>query len=108
MNTNNEGLRLFHPGEEPSEPGALVLGRLQNGSLPNVAPGDLEVVLTAWHSATERLQKTHEILCGEVRRLTGELAAKNRELARKNRLADLGQMASHVAHEVRNGLSPVT
>ena len=33
---------------------------------------------------------------------------KNRELARKNRLADLGQMASHVAHEVRNNLVPVT
>ena len=28
--------------------------------------------------------------------------------ARKNRLADLGQMASHVAHEVRNNLVPVT
>jgi signal transduction histidine kinase len=33
---------------------------------------------------------------------------KNRELARKNRLADLGQMASHVAHEVRNNLVPAT
>jgi signal transduction histidine kinase len=40
--------------------------------------------------------------------LSDELEAKNRELARKNRLADLGQMASHVAHEVRNGLAPVT
>jgi signal transduction histidine kinase len=29
-------------------------------------------------------------------------------VARKNRLADLGQMASHVAHEVRNNLVPVT
>jgi signal transduction histidine kinase len=29
-------------------------------------------------------------------------------LARKNRLADLGQMASHVAHEVRNNLVPVS
>ncbi len=42
-----------------------------------------------------------------MRRLTNELETKNRELARKNRLADLGQMASHVAHEVRNGLAPV-
>jgi signal transduction histidine kinase len=54
------------------------------------------------------LQKTHETLRDEVRRLSDELKTKNRELARKNRLADLGQMASHVAHEVRNGLAPIT
>ena len=69
---------------------------------------ELEVVLAAWHEATARLQKTHESLRDEVRRLTRELEVKNRELARKNRLADLGQMASHVAHEVRNSLAPVT
>lgn len=69
---------------------------------------DLEMVLDAWYTATDRLQKTHEILRDEVRRLSDELATKNRELARKSRLADLGQMASHVAHEVRNGLAPVT
>ncbi len=69
---------------------------------------DLETVLAAWHTATLRLEKTHEALRAEVQHLTAELAAKNRELARKNRLADLGQMASHVAHEVRNNLVPVT
>ncbi|MBM3998525.1 MAG: sensor histidine kinase [Planctomycetes bacterium] len=69
---------------------------------------DLETVLGAWHDATERLQRTHETLRAEVRRLTRELEIKNRELARKNRLADLGQMASHVAHEVRNNLVPIT
>lgn len=69
---------------------------------------DLEVVLAAWQEATTRLEQTHEALRGEVRRLTDELEIKNRELARKNRLADLGQMASHVAHEVRNNLVPVT
>jgi signal transduction histidine kinase len=40
--------------------------------------------------------------------LTDELERKNRELARKNRLADLGRVSSHVAHEVRNSLVPVT
>jgi signal transduction histidine kinase len=69
---------------------------------------DLQTVLTAWNDATLRLEQTHEALREEVHRLTGELEAKNRELARKNRLADLGQMASHVAHEVRNNLVPVT
>jgi two-component system, sensor histidine kinase FlrB len=69
---------------------------------------DLEEVLEAWHTATLRLERTHETLCGEVARLTRELEVKNCELARKNRLADLGQMASHVAHEVRNNLVPVS
>jgi signal transduction histidine kinase len=68
---------------------------------------DLQMILEAWNTATQRLQGTHELLRAEVKRLTDELEAKNRELARKNRLADLGQMASHVAHEVRNGLVPM-
>src|SRR6185369_5146053 len=69
---------------------------------------DLEAVLNAWHTATLRLERTHETLFAEVARLNNELEIKNRELARKNRLADLGQMASHVAHEVRNNLVPVS
>lgn len=69
---------------------------------------ELHAVLSAWHGATDRLRETHETLRREVRRLTDELEIKNRELARKNRLADLGQMASHVAHEVRNSLVPLT
>jgi signal transduction histidine kinase len=69
---------------------------------------DLGTVLAAWHTATLRLERTHETLCAEVARLNKELELKNRELARKNRLADLGQMASHVAHEVRNNLVPVS
>ena len=72
------------------------------------ASSELDRVLVAWNTATDRLQKTHEVLREEVRRLTTELEFKNRELARKNRLADLGQVATHVAHEVRNGLAPVT
>jgi signal transduction histidine kinase len=72
------------------------------------ANADLEAVLAAWHAATVRLEQTHESLRDEVRRLTDELELKNRALARKNRLADLGQMASHIAHEVRNNLVPLT
>jgi signal transduction histidine kinase len=68
----------------------------------------LETVLAAWHAATLRLEQTHQALREEVHRLTDELEAKNRELARKDRLADLGRMAAHVAHEVRNNLVPVT
>lgn len=84
---------------------AVLDGGAQDLLVGNV---DLETVLAAWHTATLRLERTHETLCGEVARLTKELEIKNRELARKNRLADLGQMASHVAHEVRNNLVPVS
>jgi signal transduction histidine kinase len=68
---------------------------------------DLSAILQAWNQATDRLQATHEALRTEVRRLSDELEAKNRELARSRRLADLGQMAAHVAHEVRNSLVPM-
>lgn len=73
----------------------------------NMADPDLQTILLAWNEATDRLQQTHEALRSEVSRLSDELEAKNRELARKNRLADLGQMAAHVAHEVRNSLVPM-
>ncbi len=76
--------------------------------LPLDGSADLQTVLAAWHGATVRLEQTHEALRSEVQRLTHELEAKNRELARQSRLADLGQMASHIAHEVRNSLVPVT
>jgi signal transduction histidine kinase len=78
-----------------------------NNMMP-LSPADLDTVLAAWQEATLRLEQTHKSLSEEVKRLTDELEIKNRELARKNRLADLGQMASHVAHEVRNNLVPVT
>ncbi len=82
---------------------------MANPPLPSLDDqANLETVLAAWHTATLRLEQTHEALCTEVQRLTRELEVKNRELARKNRLADLGQMASHIAHEVRNNLVPVT
>jgi signal transduction histidine kinase len=73
-----------------------------------LSSADLQTLLSVWESATSRLEQTHLVLQEEVRRLTEELEVKNRELSRKNRLADLGQMAAHIAHEVRNGLVPVT
>ena len=48
------------------------------------------------------------VLIAEVARLTNGLEVKNREFVRKNGLADLGQLASHVTHEVPNSLVPVT
>jgi signal transduction histidine kinase len=79
----------------------------ENATRPATDAADLQIILAAWQEATDRLQRTHEALQSEVRRLSDELEIKNNELARRNRLADLGQMASHVAHEVRNGLVPI-
>ncbi|MEX2167722.1 MAG: ATP-binding protein [Pirellulales bacterium] len=86
---------------------------LYRGDAPDVEQAcdnqpDLQTVLEAWHDATLRLEQTHATLQAEVGRLTDELEKKNRELARQNRLADLGRVSSHVAHEVRNSLVPVT
>ena len=99
-------IRLYDPSVEPETDLPLASGKLELGELSQDA--SLEAVLAAWHDATVRLQQTHEVLQGEVGRLTNELEAKNRELAMQNRLADIGRMASHVAHEVRNSLVPVT
>src|SRR5919106_6152140 len=78
-----------------------------DGAPPLDASAHLSVILEAWQTATTRLQQTHESLRAEVQRLSDELEIKNRELARNNRLADLGRIASHIAHEVRNNLVPV-
>ena len=91
--------------EPPSDAGAAATADPAGEHIE--ARAELEMILAAWQSATERLRHTHEALRAEVKRLTDELEAKNRQLQRKDRLADLGQMASHVAHEVRNGLAPV-
>lgn len=101
-----------HPQNDPpgEPPPALSLfrGEPAEGRPVDAQDIDLAELLDAWNAATQRLEQTHATLQAEVARLSDELEVKNRELSRKNRLADLGQMASHVAHEVRNNLSPVT
>jgi signal transduction histidine kinase len=94
-------LKLHIEDDEP-EDGVAAAEDAAGADEPSLA-----VILEAWNDATLRLQQTHETLQGEVARLTDELAKKDQELARQTRLADLGRMASHVAHEVRNSLVPV-
>jgi signal transduction histidine kinase len=68
---------------------------------------ELEQALAACDGATVRLEQTHEALRDEILRLTEELEQKNRELAHKARLADVGRIVSHVTREVHNRLLPL-
>ncbi len=68
---------------------------------------ELGAIINAYNEVTERLKQSHERLTAEVTRLREQLDEKNRELARRERLAALGEMAAGVAHEIRNPLQGI-
>jgi len=67
----------------------------------------LTSVFEVYSAATNRMQEAYDQLQGDVIRLRQELAQKNAQLERKNRLAALGEMAAGLAHEIRNPLGGV-
>ncbi len=76
-------------------------------STPSLREDDLAAVISSYNEVTERLQASHQQLTREVARLRDQLAEKDRELARQERLAALGEMAAGVAHEIRNPLAGI-
>ncbi|MBU0640564.1 MAG: hypothetical protein KKB50_17015 [Planctomycetes bacterium] len=78
-----------------------------NEAVPALGGDELSGVLRDYMDVARRLQETHETLQREVVRLRNELASKDRELERRQRLAALGELAAGVAHEVRNPLGAI-
>lgn len=68
---------------------------------------ELGELMHAVNQTTEQLQATHVALHEQVQRLQGELAEANAQLRRSQSLAALGEMATGIAHEIRNPLASI-
>jgi two-component system sensor histidine kinase FlrB len=66
---------------------------------------ELRQAFALFSETSEMLADTYLELQAQVARLTSELADANGELARRERLSALGEMAAQVAHQLRTPLS---
>lgn len=75
--------------------------------MTSLTPEDAELrqAFALFSETSEKLASAYLELQGQVARLTSELAAANGELARRERLSALGEMAAQVAHQLRTPLA---
>lgn len=73
---------------------------------PRVVDSDqLRQAFAEFSATSARLEQTYLELQTQVARLSAELAAANGELARRERLSALGEMAAKLAHQLRTPLA---
>lgn len=77
------------------------------GAPATQAPQDLRKLLETYLASFASLQRSQEALRRQVADLTEELEQKNALLDRRSRLAELGEMAAGLAHEIRNPLGGI-
>jgi len=66
---------------------------------------DLRAAFELFSLTSAKLEETYADLQGQVGRLSAELAAANGELARRERLSLLGEVAARLAHQLRTPLA---
>lgn len=72
---------------------------------PPAGDNQLREAFQLFSETSERLTEAYEELQGQVSRLSAELAAANGELARRERLSILGEVAAKLAHQLRTPLA---
>lgn len=72
---------------------------------PHPEDAELRQAFALFSETSEKLAGTYLELQAQVARLTSELADANGELARRERLSALGEMAAQVAHQLRTPLA---
>lgn len=72
---------------------------------PHNEDAELRQAFALFSETSEMLADTYLELQAQVARLTSELADANGELARRERLSALGEMAAQVAHQLRTPLA---
>jgi signal transduction histidine kinase len=69
---------------------------------------ELSQMLERFNESSSKLELRYEALMQEVDQLRKQLAAKEEEIKRSERLSMLGETAAALAHEVRNPLGAIT
>ena len=71
-------------------------------------PDELGRLATSFHSMAHQIKESQQRMKGLIEERTGELRAAQDSLARREKLALVGQLAGSIGHEIRNPLGVMT